>query len=82
MFRDLWGVCRIAMQNEIQKQKTGVTLWVGHFGLGCFISVKGLPHITESTGCNPIQIKPQAVLQRHSNNHVFFLSINRLQHLQ
>lgn len=49
------GMCGggIAMQSEIQKQKTGVRLWVGHFGLGCLVSVKGLPHITESTGCNP-----------------------------
>lgn len=59
------------MQSEIQKQKTGVRLLVRHFGLGCFISVKGLPHITDSTGCNPTQLEPQVVLQRHSNNQVF-----------
>lgn len=49
------------MQSEIQKEKTGVRLWVGRFGLGC-ISVKGPPHITESTGCNPTQTGPRAVL--------------------
>lgn len=59
------------MQSEIQKQKSRVKIWAGHFGLGCFISVKGLPHMTESTGCNPTYIEPRAVLQSHSNDQVF-----------